>query len=67
MPELPEVETVVRELRQRGLVGRVIRQARAFWRPMIAPLAPGAFAAQLKGRRILALGRRGKYIVLTLS
>ncbi|MBI2440421.1 MAG: DNA-formamidopyrimidine glycosylase [Lentisphaerae bacterium] len=67
MPELPEVETVVRELRALGLVGRVIRNARVFWRPMIAPLSPGAFAAQLKGRRIQTLSRRGKYIVLTLS
>ena len=36
MPELPEVETVVRELRSAGLVGRRIAQARVFWRKTVA-------------------------------
>ena len=67
MPELPEVETVVRELRAAGLAGRVITRARAFWPPMIAPLGPAAFAARLKGRRVQAIRRRAKYIVLTLA
>lgn len=67
MPELPEVETVVRELRAGGLVGRVITRARAFWKPMIAPLTPAAFAEHLKGRRVQSIHRRAKYIVLTLS
>jgi len=67
MPELPEVETVVRELRAGGLVGRVITRARAFWKPMIAPLTPAAFAARLKGRRVQSIRRRAKYIVITLS
>jgi len=67
MPELPEVETVVRELRADGLIGRVITKARAFWKPMIAPLTPAAFAARLKGQRVQSIHRRAKYIVLTLS
>jgi len=67
MPELPEVETVVRELRAGGLSGRVITRARAFWKPMIAPLTPAAFAARLKGRRVQSIQRRAKYIVITLS
>ena len=46
MPELPEVETVVRELHAGGLVSRVIIRARAFWKPMIAPLTPAVFAAR---------------------
>ena len=67
MPELPEVETVVRELRAEGLIGRVITRARAFWKPMIAPLTPRAFAARLKGRRIQSIQRRAKYIVISLA
>jgi len=67
MPELPEVETVARELRAAGLAGRVITRARAFWKPMIAPLTSAAFAARLKGRRVQAIRRRAKYIVLTLA
>ncbi|MDD5677322.1 MAG: bifunctional DNA-formamidopyrimidine glycosylase/DNA-(apurinic or apyrimidinic site) lyase [Kiritimatiellae bacterium] len=67
MPELPEVETVVRELRADGLIGRSITRAQAFWKPMIAPLTPAAFAAQLKGRRVQAIQRRAKYIVITLA
>ncbi|MCX6993479.1 MAG: bifunctional DNA-formamidopyrimidine glycosylase/DNA-(apurinic or apyrimidinic site) lyase [Kiritimatiellaeota bacterium] len=67
MPELPEVETVVRELRSGGLIGRVITRAHAFWKPMIAPLTPAAFAARLKGQRVQGIHRRAKYIVLTLA
>jgi len=67
MPELPEVETVVRELRAGGLAGRVIADARVYCKPLIAPLTPGAFAARLKGQRVQAIGRRAKYIVLTLA
>lgn len=67
MPELPEVETVVRELRKLGLLGRIIRSARVFFPPMIAPLKSAAFAQQLKGKRIRAISRRAKYIVFTLS
>ncbi|MDP2989298.1 MAG: DNA-formamidopyrimidine glycosylase family protein, partial [Kiritimatiellota bacterium] len=67
MPELPEVETVVRELRAGGLIGRVITRARAFWKPMITPLTPAAFAARLEGRRVQGIHRRAKYIVLSLS
>ncbi len=67
MPELPEVETVVRELRAGGLIGRVITRARAFWKPMIAPLTSAAFAARLKGRRVQDIRRRGKYIILALA
>jgi len=67
MPELPEVETVVRELRAGGLIDRVITQAHVFWKPLIAPLTPATFAARLKGRRLQSIERRAKYIVITLS
>jgi formamidopyrimidine-DNA glycosylase len=67
MPELPEVETVVRELRAAGVVGRRIVQARVFWpRTVAAPSARG-FVRGVKGRRVASLDRRGKYLVFRLT
>ncbi len=67
MPELPEVETITRELRQRGLIGRRIRGVRINCTSLIAPLAPQNFARHLKGRIITALRRRAKFIVMELA
>jgi len=36
MPELPEVETVVRDLRAARLIGRRIVRARVFWNKTVA-------------------------------
>jgi formamidopyrimidine-DNA glycosylase len=62
MPELPEVETTRRALEPR-LVGATIaalevREPRLRW-----PVRPD-IAAQLRQRRILALRRRGKYLLI---
>lgn len=62
MPELPEVETV-----RRGLEGsiaglrilRVIVRERGLRQPV-----PADLAERLSGRRILSVGRRGKYLLL---
>ena len=66
MPELPEVETVVRGLRE-PLVGRRIQSMWHDWAPAVH--APGAaeFAARIAGQKIRALGRRGKYILVALE
>ncbi len=66
MPELPEVETIVRGLRG-DLVGRVVNGATVLWPRTVEPLSPEAFAVRLSGQRIEALDRRGKYIVLKLN
>ncbi len=66
MPELPEVETVVRGLRD-DVVGRMFTGARVEWLPQISPMAPHDFSARLAGQRVTALDRRGKYVVFTLS
>ena len=66
MPELPEVETVVRDLR--GLVlGATIVTARTYWNRTLRNAAPVDFAGGVAGRRIEAVGRRGKLIVVELS
>lgn len=65
MPELPEVETVVRGLRPRLEGHRLTKvvQRRADLR---FPL-PANFAKRLKGRRVTGVGRRAKYILIHLD
>jgi formamidopyrimidine-DNA glycosylase len=60
MPELPEVESVRRQLQPR-LAGRAIRAVRAA--PQRRFLDVGAAA----GGRIVGVGRRGKYLVVPLE
>ena len=67
MPELPEVETVVRDLRSSGLVGRTIHSVRVFWPRTIGTTPVRRFRAELTGRRVNSVERRGKFIVLELS
>ncbi|MBI1761123.1 MAG: bifunctional DNA-formamidopyrimidine glycosylase/DNA-(apurinic or apyrimidinic site) lyase [Acidobacteria bacterium] len=65
MPELPEVEMVARHLRAL-VTGRTIAQAKLLW-PRTAPeLSTRQFAAGLKGARVEAVTRRGKYILVNL-
>jgi formamidopyrimidine-DNA glycosylase len=65
MPELPEVETVIRGLRPHLEGARLARveQRRADLR---FPL-PERFAARLQGRRIERIDRRAKYIIAHLD
>ena len=66
MPELPEVEHVVRALRQ-AVTGRRIIAAQLRL-PRTAPLISSRiFARKLKGARIEGVNRRGKYILIELS
>ena len=66
MPELPEVETVARDLRPR-IVGATIVGARCTWSRTLRTHSPEAFAAAVAGRRVEAVGRRAKLIVVDLS
>lgn len=61
MPELPEVETIVRVFRPR-LVGRTVRAFRSFWPKNVSPSA-AAVRRAIVGGRITGLRRRAKYIV----
>ncbi|MCX6997186.1 MAG: bifunctional DNA-formamidopyrimidine glycosylase/DNA-(apurinic or apyrimidinic site) lyase [Kiritimatiellaeota bacterium] len=63
MPELPEVETVVRDLRAAGLAGRRIRRVAVRHPDVIAGATPRAFARRVTGRIIAAIERRAKFIV----
>jgi formamidopyrimidine-DNA glycosylase len=68
VPELPEVETVRRGL-DAVAVGRTIASVEVFGpRTVRRHLAgPADFAARLRGRRIEAASRRGKYLWLRLD
>lgn len=67
MPELPEVETVVRDLRNHGLANSVIRAVEIRWPRTVAGGEAGHLARVLRGRTITGLSRRGKYIILALD
>ncbi len=66
MPELPEVETTVRDLRPH-LVGLTIIGARVGWPRSIAAPSAREFVRQVKGYVIADIRRRGKFLVFYLS
>jgi len=66
MPELPEVEHVVRALR-RTIVGRQIVASQIKLPKLITPLKPAQFNRKIKGGRIEAINRRGKFILIELD
>ena len=65
MPEMPEVETIVRRLRAR-IVGRRIVRAGVSGFPLRRPL-DGNIAERLCGHTVRRISRRGKYIVAELE
>lgn len=65
MPELPEVETIVRELRPE-ITGKKIWKVESKLDSMFKP-SFDFFRSHLPGTRVLDVRRRGKYIVIVLS
>lgn len=65
MPELPEVETVVRGLRE-TLADRCIASVELRRKNLRIPF-PKGFAKSLEGRRVLGIFRRAKYILVSLD
>ena len=66
MPELPEIETIVRRLRD-PCVNRTIVRVRIRWPRHVDRPSPSCFKRKIKGQRIQSLKRRGKYLVFSLS
>ena len=66
MPELPEVETIVRKLRPE-LVGKSILAADLLWAKTLATPALPEFKRRIVGQEIREIGRRAKYLFLQLS
>jgi formamidopyrimidine-DNA glycosylase len=66
MPELPEVETTVRDLRPH-LIGRTIQRARVTWARTVAQPNAKQFTRAIVGYKIAEINRRGKYLVFGLE
>jgi formamidopyrimidine-DNA glycosylase len=72
MPELPEVETIARNLRigiqnQPALLNRCILGADLLWERTLAEPSPAVFASRLVGQVIEDIGRRGKFLYFQLN
>lgn len=66
MPELPEVETIVRQL-NREIKGKTITDFYCNSFKMLATHNYSIFRRTIKNKKILNIGRRGKIILLELS
>ena len=66
MPELPEVETVRRQL-EPALVGRVLAEVEILDHRLVQPRDRSEVAAELRGEQVVAVGRRGKYLVVQFA
>jgi len=67
MPELPEVETVRRSLREALRGRRIVEVERIGWPRTIAAPPPETFRSLLRDRAVLDVDRRGKYVLLRLD
>lgn len=66
MPELPEVETIVRQLSPR-LAQHQILGVELLWERIVQQPGPTEFSQRLKGSRIITVGRRGKFLQFALD
>jgi formamidopyrimidine-DNA glycosylase len=66
VPELPEVETIRRQLAV-VLTSRTVHRVRIRDPLIVAPDSPTRFRRVVEGRRVQAVGRRGKYLLLDLD
>lgn len=69
MPELPEVETIVRALQNGGrggdpLPGKRVKSVTLLWPRSLAEPTPRRFQSLLAGEVVEAVTRRGKYIII---
>ena len=66
MPELPEVETIARGLKDE-LIGKTILEADVFWARTLATPTLKKFKEQITGQKIIGVTRRAKYLILQLK
>jgi formamidopyrimidine-DNA glycosylase len=72
MPELPEVETICRYLRDGtstspSILGFVIDNVQVFWTSTLATPGVEEFSRRLPGQAITKITRRGKFVILRLT
>ncbi len=63
MPELPEVETIVRALKPK-LAGRIILDADVRWARTVAIPSARKFKELVRGQKIADVSRRAKYLII---
>ena len=66
MPELPEVETIKNELSP-YVIGQAVSGVSLFWEGIVRQSSLEEFCARLIGQKITGVGRRGKYLIFSLS
>jgi len=67
MPELPEVETIRRQLCAAGVEGRTIEKVYIEWPRTVEPLTPSAFCKKVQGHKLEEIGRHGKWLIFRLD
>ncbi|MGE4489605.1 MAG: bifunctional DNA-formamidopyrimidine glycosylase/DNA-(apurinic or apyrimidinic site) lyase [Kiritimatiellales bacterium] len=67
MPELPEVETIRRQLCAASVKGRTIEKVSVGWPRTVDPLSPAAFRKKVQGRTIDEVSRHGKWLIIELD
>ncbi|MCX6784388.1 MAG: bifunctional DNA-formamidopyrimidine glycosylase/DNA-(apurinic or apyrimidinic site) lyase [Candidatus Komeilibacteria bacterium] len=65
MPELPEVETVVRSL-HRTIVGKTIKSVVVLW-PKLARPSSAILSLRAKNKKVIKVRRRAKLIIIALA
>ena len=66
MPELPEVETVKRQL-EPDLKGKRLTSCHLFWEKTLEAYDSDTLIMRIKGQKITGILRRGKYLILELE
>ena len=66
MPELPEVETIRRQLAER-IPGRSFAAVEVHDPKLVSPEDPAAFVTRVAGQRVRSVDRRGKYLLVELE
>ncbi|HEY3290271.1 MAG TPA: DNA-formamidopyrimidine glycosylase [Anaerolineae bacterium] len=73
MPELPEVETIARQLRDGrvggipSLIGRTIIKTQVNWAREVGPMPAKTFEKRTRGCRVTSVGRHGKWLIIELT
>jgi formamidopyrimidine-DNA glycosylase len=67
VPELPEVETIARDLNAAGIVGRTLTCAQVYWPATIARPSVKDFCRRIERKTIAGVRRRGKFLVFDLA
>jgi formamidopyrimidine-DNA glycosylase len=55
MPELPEVQTIVREMNESSLIGKKIKKVEVFWPRSLSKTDPETFCKQLTNQSIKSI------------